>query len=65
MWSSSNQSCPIWVVVHITRNQPSAGRAELSSLVKDVTDVGYFSSGLSGSFEPAAPVAQFLTTTQF
>ena len=30
-----------------------------------VTDVGYFSSGLSGSFEPAAPVAQFLTTTQF
>src|ERR1700724_4894865 len=24
-WSSSNQSCPIWVVVAITRSQPSAG----------------------------------------
>src|SRR3954454_22385467 len=30
-----------------------------------VTDVGYFASGLSGSFEAAAPVAQFLTTSEF
>ena len=30
-----------------------------------VTDVGYFASGLAGSFPAAAPVAQFLTTTEF
>jgi NAD(P)-dependent dehydrogenase (short-subunit alcohol dehydrogenase family) len=30
-----------------------------------VTDVGYFASGLSGSFPAAAPVAQFLTTSEF
>ncbi len=30
-----------------------------------VTDAGYFASGLSGSFPAAAPVAQFLTTSQF
>jgi len=30
-----------------------------------VTDAGYFAAGLSGSFEPAAPVAQFLSTSEF
>jgi hypothetical protein len=27
VWSSSNQSCPICIQVHTTRNQPSAGNA--------------------------------------
>lgn len=30
-----------------------------------VTDVGYFASGLAGSFPAATPVAEFLTTTVF